>query len=154
MIRRKEKMTDIKDLSLSHRAYNCLKRAGINTLEELRETSKADLQKVRNLGPHSLEEVLKARNNHQEENSFKWIPIKDKLPPVGTCVICTVREHFRNQFELRYPVYYLQKTYENGYAFYFGDTNNPLLPDISEVVAWMLIPNPYETGTEIAKESN
>lgn len=139
-------MTDINDLNLSTKAYNCLKRAGINTLEELRETSKADLQKIRNLGVRTLEEVLKVRNNYPEENTFKWIPINEKLPPLGACVICTVREHFRNQFELRYPVYYLQKTYENGYAFYFGDTNNPLLPDISEVVAWMPIPKPYEGG--------
>lgn len=78
----------------------------------------------------------------------RWIPIDEKLPPLGACVICTVREHFRNQFELRYPVYYLQKTYENGYAFYFGDTSNPLLPDISEVVAWMPMPKPYEEVIE------
>ena len=135
-------MTDIIKLGLSIRSYNCLKRAGINTVEELREKTKAELMKVRNLGPRSLEEVLKARNNHQEENSFKWIPINEKLPPLGVCIICTVREHFRNQFELRYPVYYLQKTYENGYAFYFGDSI--LMPDISEVVAWMPIPKPYE----------
>ena len=142
--RSKEEMTDIIELGLSVRAYNCLKRAGINTVEELREKTKEDLMKVKNIGRHSLEEVLKARNNHQEENTFKWIPIDEKLPPLGACVICTVREHFRNQFELRYPVYYLQKTYENGYAFYFGDTSNPLLPDISEVVAWMPMPKPYE----------
>lgn len=81
-----------------------------------------------------------------------WISVSEKLPPLGACVICTVREHFRNQFELRYPVYYLQKTYENGYAFYFGDTNNPLLPDISEVVAWMPIPMPYEGGYQNAND--
>lgn len=137
-------MTDIRDLGLSCRAYNCLMRAGINTLEKLREISEEDLMNVRNLGRHSLEEVLKVRNNYPEKNTFKWIPIGEKHPPLGTCIMCTVKEHYRNQLELRYPVYYLQKVYEDGYAFYFGDTTNPLLPDVSEVIAWMPMPKPYE----------
>lgn len=137
-------MTDIIKLGLSNRSYNCLKRAGISTVEELREKTKAELMKVRNLGPRSLEEVLKARNNYPEENAFKWIPITEKLPPIGACVIVTVKDHYRHQLELRYPVWYMEKLYERGYAFYFGDMNNILLPDISEVIAWMPIPNPYE----------
>ncbi|MFV0344228.1 MAG: DUF551 domain-containing protein [Anaerocolumna sp.] len=73
-----------------------------------------------------------------------WVPISERLPALGMCVICTVKDHFRNQYELRYPVYYLQKTYEPGYAFYFGDTSNPLLPDISEVIAWMPLPETFK----------
>lgn len=73
-----------------------------------------------------------------------WIPVSEKLPPLGECIIVTVKEHYRKQLELRYPVYYLNKTYSPGYAFYFGDTNNILLPDVSEVIAWMPIPKPYE----------
>lgn len=137
-------MRDLNDLNLSIRAYNILKRAGINTLEELRETSEIDLQKMRNMGPHTFNEVLKVRNNYSEENTFKWIPITEKLPPIGACIIVTVKDHYRHQLELRYPVWYMKKPYERGYAFYFGDMNNILLPDISEVIAWMPIPNPYE----------
>lgn len=139
-------MTDIAELGLSISSYNFLKRAGINTIEELMKMTKSDLQKVRNIGPHSLEEILKARNNHQDGDSFKWIAIEEKLPPLGACIICTVIDHFRNQLELRYPVYYLQKTYEAGYAFYFGDINNPLSNDFSEVIAWMPLPMPYIEG--------
>lgn len=47
----------IEDLDFSVRSYNCLKRAGINTLGELLQKSEADLMKVRNLGRKSLEEV-------------------------------------------------------------------------------------------------
>ena len=78
------------------------------------------------------------------QKSDKWKPIRDSKPPIGECIIVTVKDHIRNQLELRYPVYYMEKTYERGYAFYFGDTSNPLLPDISEVIAWMPMPMPYE----------
>jgi len=47
----------IEDLDLSVRSYNCLKRAGINTVEELTQKSEEDMMKVRNLGKKSLKEV-------------------------------------------------------------------------------------------------
>ena len=55
----KEKMleTTIEELDLSVRSYNCLKRAGINTLQELTNKSETEMIKVRNLGRKSLEEV-------------------------------------------------------------------------------------------------
>jgi DNA-directed RNA polymerase subunit alpha len=48
----------IDELELSVRSYNCLKRAGINTVEELCNKTPDDMMKVRNLGKKSLEEVL------------------------------------------------------------------------------------------------
>lgn len=55
----KEKMLEmtIEELDLSVRSYNCLKRAGINTVQELTNKSEADMMKVRNLGRKSLVEV-------------------------------------------------------------------------------------------------
>lgn len=55
----KEKMLEmtIEELDLSVRSYNCLKRAGINTVEELTNKSEPEMMKVRNLGRKSLEEV-------------------------------------------------------------------------------------------------
>lgn len=55
----KEKMLEmtIEELDLSVRSYNCLKRAGINTVQELTNKSEADMMKVRNLGRKSLDEV-------------------------------------------------------------------------------------------------
>jgi len=50
---------NIEDLDLSVRSYNCLKRAGINTVNELVQKSEDDMMKVRNLGRKSLEEVKK-----------------------------------------------------------------------------------------------
>lgn len=49
---------NIDELELSVRSYNCLKRAGINTVEELCNRTSEDMMKVRNLGRKSLEEVL------------------------------------------------------------------------------------------------
>lgn len=56
---KKEKVLEmtIEELDLSVRSYNCLKRAGINTVEELTQRSEDDMMKVRNLGKKSLEEV-------------------------------------------------------------------------------------------------
>ncbi|MCL7749059.1 MULTISPECIES: DNA-directed RNA polymerase subunit alpha [Halalkalibacter] len=55
----KEKVLEmtIEELDLSVRSYNCLKRAGINTVQELTHKSEEDMMKVRNLGRKSLEEV-------------------------------------------------------------------------------------------------
>ena len=55
----KEKVLEmtIEELDLSVRAYNCLKRAGINTISELVQRNQEDMMKVRNLGRKSLEEV-------------------------------------------------------------------------------------------------
>ncbi|KGP89704.1 DNA-directed RNA polymerase subunit alpha [Pontibacillus chungwhensis BH030062] len=55
----KEKVLEmtIEELDLSVRSYNCLKRAGINTVQELAQKSEEDMMKVRNLGRKSLEEV-------------------------------------------------------------------------------------------------
>ncbi|WP_096202111.1 DNA-directed RNA polymerase subunit alpha [Bacillus sp. FJAT-45350] len=55
----KEKVLEmtIEELDLSVRSYNCLKRAGINTVQELTHKTEEDMMKVRNLGRKSLEEV-------------------------------------------------------------------------------------------------
>lgn len=52
----------IEELDLSVRSYNCLKRAGINTVEELTLKTEEDMIKVRNLGRKSLEEVIHKLN--------------------------------------------------------------------------------------------
>ena len=56
---KKEKVLEmtVEELDLSVRSYNCLKRAGINTVQELATKSMDDMMKVRNLGKKSLEEV-------------------------------------------------------------------------------------------------
>lgn len=61
---KKEKVLEmtIEELDLSVRSYNCLKRAGINTVEDLTNKTEEDMMKVRNLGRKSLEEVLQKLN--------------------------------------------------------------------------------------------
>ena len=61
---KKEKALEmtIEELDLSVRSYNCLKRAGINTVQELAGKSMDDMMKVRNLGKKSLEEVERKLN--------------------------------------------------------------------------------------------
>ena len=57
---KKEKVLEmsIEELELSVRSYNCLKRAGISTVEDLANKTEADMMKVRNLGKKSLDEVV------------------------------------------------------------------------------------------------
>ena len=61
----KEKVLEmtIEELDLSVRSFNCLKRAGINTVEDLINKSEEDMMKVRNLGRKSLEEVVQKMNS-------------------------------------------------------------------------------------------
>ena len=49
---------NIDELELSLRSYNCLKRAGINTVSELTNKTSDEMMKVRNLGRKSLDEVI------------------------------------------------------------------------------------------------
>ncbi|GBF31917.1 DNA-directed RNA polymerase alpha subunit [Desulfocucumis palustris] len=68
MVEKEEEQKDkimemsIEELDLSVRSYNCLKRAGINTVEELIQRNEEDMMKVRNLGKKSLEEVIQKLN--------------------------------------------------------------------------------------------
>ena len=57
---KKEKVLEmsIEELDLSVRSYNCLKRAGINTVEDLANKTEEEMMKVRNLGRKSLKEVV------------------------------------------------------------------------------------------------
>ncbi len=61
---KKEKVLEmtIEELDLSVRSYNCLKRAGINSVEDLTNKTEADMMKVRNLGRKSLDEVVQKLN--------------------------------------------------------------------------------------------
>lgn len=61
----KEKILEmtVEDLDLSVRSFNCLKRAGIHTVEDLINKSEEDMMKVRNLGRKSLEEVVQKLNS-------------------------------------------------------------------------------------------
>jgi len=54
----------IEDMDLSVRSYNCLKRANINTVEDLTKKSREDMLKVRNLGLKSLDEVIKKLDSY------------------------------------------------------------------------------------------
>ena len=62
---KKEKVLEmtIEELELSVRSFNCLKRAGIDTVEDLIERTEEDMMKVRNLGRKSLEEVIQKLNS-------------------------------------------------------------------------------------------
>ena len=57
---KKEKVLEmtIEELELSVRSFNCLKRAGISTVEDLTNKTEPEMMKVRNLGKKSLEEVI------------------------------------------------------------------------------------------------
>ena len=56
--KQKKLETPIDDLDFSVRAYNCLKRAGVNTLGDLTEKTELEMMKIRNLGKKSLKEVI------------------------------------------------------------------------------------------------
>lgn len=75
----------------------------------------------------------------------EWKTIKDDgLPPIGRALIVTITNHLEGgRRELRYPVTYMEKYYEPGYAFYMNAVDI-LLQDYSEVVAWMPLPVPYD----------
>ena len=63
----------VEELDLSVRSYNCLKRAGINTVEELAKKSKDDMMKVRNLG----KEIIRRSERKLEELGLNLKPSEE-----------------------------------------------------------------------------
>ena len=87
---------------------------------------------------------------------MEWFSLKeDELPKLGQAVIVTVFDHCRNRKELRYPVYYMRNPYADGYCFYISGCE-PLIPEVSEVLAWMPMPNvwdgEYESNLEFLRK--
>lgn len=68
----------IEELDLSVRSYNCLKRAGINTVEELTEKTEDDMMKVRNLG-----KKIPGRGNSKTRRAWIRTEIKRRLEKEG-----------------------------------------------------------------------
>ena len=75
-----ESYTTIEELYLSVRAYNCLKRAGIDTVEQLKKMNEEELMKVRNLGRKACDEVLEKVRKYEPTPQFEpGIEPEDKL---------------------------------------------------------------------------
>lgn len=70
--------------------------------------------------------------------SKEWRKVTDSgMPPMGVCLeVMSVNRMDGNRIEHKYPVYYLEMPYEKDRAFYFGNLDNPLLKNYSEVIAW------------------
>lgn len=77
---------------------------------------------------------------------MKWNNTGDGLPPIGVPLIVTVKDNLQGRpNELRYPVYYEKAKSGSGYrwSWRYGDFDYDLLPDVSEVVAYIVLPEPY-----------
>ena len=72
-VKDKVREMSIDEMELSVRSFNCLKRAGINTVQELANKSEGDMMKIRNLGKKSLDEV----RNKLEEMGLGFAPSDD-----------------------------------------------------------------------------
>lgn len=80
---------------------------------------------------------------------YKWISIKDGLPPIGAPLIVTIHDTMRQRRELRYPVYYRHSMYGSGYGFYqYGEAGSYLTPEYSPVLAWMKVPQVWDGVAE------
>lgn len=56
------------------------------------------------------ESLKRDKGDSVMQNNQKWIPIRTKLPPLGACIMVTIRNYFNGgRRELRYPVYYMEK---------------------------------------------
>lgn len=86
---------------------------------------------------------------------MKWNNMKDGLPPVGEALIVTIYDSIRNRRELRYPVTYRKCFYSDDYAFFqYGHDDGILLPEFSQVLAWAVIPKPFEEETQCCMDNS
>ena len=106
----------IEELNLSVRAYNVLKRAKIDTVEQVQQMSKEDLMCVRNMGAHTLAELMEKVANVKAKPT---IDLQDDF--FGTVLNCAVR----------YAIG--RKTYMPGLVIGFI---TPLIPHLSDKTLW------------------
>lgn len=93
------------------------------------------------------EAVREIEENH---NGFNDI-VEIGLPPVGKPLIVTIKDNLQGRpNELRYPVYYEKDSMKCGYhwSWRYGDFSYELVPDVSEVIAWQPLPEPYQPKGE------
>lgn len=77
--------------------------------------------------------------------------IKKGLPPIGKPLIVTIKDNLQGMpNQLRYPVYYVKDTMKNRYSWkwIYGDLVYDLLPEVSEVIAWIEMPVEYVEGAQ------
>lgn len=94
-------------------------------------------------------EIVK-QEAEQYNNGFNDI-VEIGLPPVGKPLIVTVKDNLQGRpNELRYPVYYEKDSMKGGYhwSWRYGDFAYELVPDVSEVIAWKPLPQPYQPKGE------
>lgn len=82
---------NIEEMDLSVRSYNCLKRVGIDTIEQLSEKTEDDLRRIRNLGKQSIGEIIRAME-------VRGYVLKAEEPlDAGACVTCgDIKEQAQN----------------------------------------------------------
>jgi hypothetical protein len=115
----------------------------ITMLKTIRETNFSENLQAGKERNQALDIAISELEKQQSE--IKWIPITSGLPPIGEVLIVTIFDSFRQRNELRYPVYYRKSYYSDGYGFYqYGVEENILLPEFSEVLAWMPIPKMWK----------
>lgn len=145
---------DIEVLDLSVRPLNVLKRGGIRKIEDLCGKTEGEIRALRNMGNHSMTEIIKAMEEHglyflgEKAIYGRWIPIGEMKPPIGIPLVVTIKDNLgHNPNELRYPVYYEKDHIRQGYSWNwrYGDFNYQLMPEVSEVVAYMELPKVYES---------
>lgn len=78
----------------------------------------------------------------------EWNSLKEKgLPPIGRPLIVTIKNNLQSKpNELRYPVYYEKDNMKDNYrwSWRYGDFAYELLSEVSEVIAWQLLPELYK----------
>ena len=81
-----------------------------------------------------------------------WNEMVEKgLPPIGQPLIVTIKDNLQGMpNQLRYPVYYVKDTMKNQYCWkwLWGDMAYDLLPEVSEVIAWQLMPKAFEVDSD------
>lgn len=96
--------------------------------------------------------ILEVMDKHLQkqptiEMSIAWNRITDGLPPIGVPLIVTIKDAYRaSRTTLRYPVYYekAKDGWGHRWSWRFGDYDYDLVPEVSEVIGWMEMPEPLE----------
>lgn len=111
----------IEELGLSARAYNVLKRARIDTVEQLQQLSDDDLLCLRNMGVGTVKEI-------REKEERRWIPVVERLPEkVATYLVLTKSGNYSVQWFCIFS--------EDVKGFFFAE--NP-----EKITHWMPLPEP------------
>ena len=126
----------------------CKQLNSVETYKDFKDVFETIYTKIPACGKHTYDEIMAALDNLTEKKEkAEWHKIADGLPKCGYPLIVKTRDSMSGITAIKYPVYYIQDSYELNFKWCFFpacEGMTVLLPDYSEVLEWKYVSTEME----------